>query len=96
MQIKLLVSAAAIALAVGLGSASAADQFTTLDGIAAQTMTQQELAKVVGTNHPNTNDAFAKDSPFDAFQTANPNAATGVENYVTNSPNCALHGSTGA
>ena len=35
MQIKLLVSAAAIALVVGLGSASASEKFTTLDGISA-------------------------------------------------------------
>ncbi len=39
MQIKLLVSAAAIALVAGLGSASAADQFTTLAGVPAQPLT---------------------------------------------------------
>ena len=33
MQIRLLVSAAAIALAATIGSASAADQFTTMEGI---------------------------------------------------------------
>ncbi len=35
MQIKLLVSAAAIALVAAVGSASAAEKFTTLDGISA-------------------------------------------------------------
>ena len=35
MQIKLLVSAAAIALAAGVGSASADENFGTLDGISA-------------------------------------------------------------
>ncbi len=45
MQIKSIVAAAAIALAATIGSASAADQFTTLDGIAAQPLTQQEMGK---------------------------------------------------
>ena len=48
MQIKLFVSAAAIALVAGLGSASAGDQYSTLEGIAAQAMTPQEMGAVVG------------------------------------------------
>ena len=35
MQIKLLISAAAIALATGVGAASADENFGTLDGISA-------------------------------------------------------------
>ena len=50
MQIKLLVSAAAIALVAGLASASAAEQFTTLDGVTAVAMTSGELDAVVGSN----------------------------------------------
>ncbi len=65
MQIKLLVSAAAIALvagvgsvsgnelnvadtAVGMGSAHAAEQFTTLEGIASQPLTAGDMAAVRG------------------------------------------------
>ena len=49
MHIKSILSAAAIALAATIGSASAADQFSTLDGIAAQAMTPQEMGVVIGT-----------------------------------------------
>ena len=48
MRIKLLVSAAAIALVAGLASASAAEKFTTLDGITAQAMTTQAMGRVKG------------------------------------------------
>ena len=48
MQIKLLVSAAAIALVAGLGSASAAEQFSTLEGVMAVAMSSGELDAVVG------------------------------------------------
>ena len=48
MQIKLFVSAAAIALVAGLASASAAGQFSTLEGIAAVALTQPEMGKVTG------------------------------------------------
>ena len=48
MHIKSILSAAAIALAATIGSASAADQFSTLDGIAAQAMTPQEMGVVRG------------------------------------------------
>ena len=48
MRIKLIAAGAAIALAASVGSASAADQFTTLDGVTAQGMTPQELGVVVG------------------------------------------------
>ena len=42
MQIKLIVSAAAIALVAGLGSAAAEEDFTTLDGLSAQTYSDEE------------------------------------------------------
>ncbi len=50
MQIKLIVSAAALALAAGLGSASAADRFTALEGITAEPLNAVELGRVRGTN----------------------------------------------
>ena len=50
MQIKLFVSAAAIALVAGVGSASAADQFQTLEGIAADALTPQEMGVVIGSD----------------------------------------------
>ena len=50
MQIKLIVSAAAIALAAGLGSASAAEQFTALEGITAEPLNAVELDRVRGAN----------------------------------------------
>ena len=39
MQIKSILAGAAMALAAGIGTATAADQFTTLAGIAAQPLT---------------------------------------------------------
>ena len=48
MQIKLIVSAAALALAAGLGSASAADRFTALAGITAEPLNAVELDRVRG------------------------------------------------
>ena len=48
MQIKLIVSAAAIALAATVGSASAADRFDALEGIEAQAMTPLEIGAVIG------------------------------------------------
>ena len=42
------LTATAIALVAGLGSASAADEFTTLDGVAAEVMSATELSAVVG------------------------------------------------
>ena len=48
MHIKLLVSAATISLAAGLASASAAEQFTALDGVTAVAMSSSELDAVVG------------------------------------------------
>ena len=49
MRIKLIAAGAAIALAATVGSASAADQFSTLEGIAAEAMTTQEMGVVIGT-----------------------------------------------
>ncbi len=48
MQIKLLVSAAAIALVAGVGSASADDEFETIEGLTADVITPQEMAMVIG------------------------------------------------
>ena len=48
MQIKSILAAAAIALAASVGSAFAADQFATLDGIAADALTPQEMGVVTG------------------------------------------------
>ena len=48
MHIKSILAVAAIAIAATVGSASAADQFTTLDGITAQAMTAQEMGVVEG------------------------------------------------
>ena len=63
MLIKSLVTGAALALAVSVGSASAAEQFSVLDGIRADTMNASQMAAVVGShaqvifssgNSPNT------------------------------------------
>ena len=48
MQIKSIVAGAAIALAATIGSASAAEQFATLEGIPGTTLTTQEMATVQG------------------------------------------------
>ena len=48
MQIKSILAGAAIALAASVGSASAAEQFATLDGVSAAEMTPQEMGVVVG------------------------------------------------
>lgn len=48
MQIKSIVAGAAITLAATIGSVSAADQFTTLDGVTANPMSSGELAAVKG------------------------------------------------
>ena len=48
MHIKSILTAAAIALAATVGSASAAEQFTTLDGIAVAAMNAMELDSVRG------------------------------------------------
>ena len=48
MRITTLLSAAAIALAATIGSVSAADQFATLDGVSAASMSSGELAAVKG------------------------------------------------
>ena len=48
MRIKTIVSGVAVALAVSVGSASAADQFATLDRVTAQPMNAAELAGVQG------------------------------------------------
>ena len=45
MHTKLLISAAAIALAASFGSASADEEFTTLEGITADAITPQEMGQ---------------------------------------------------
>ncbi len=49
MHIKSILAAAAIALAATVGSAYAADQFATLDGVTAQPMNTAEMDQVRGT-----------------------------------------------
>ncbi len=48
MQIKSIVAAAAIALAASVGSASAGDEFGTLGGVSAESLSSVEMAAVVG------------------------------------------------
>ncbi len=48
MHIKLLISAAAIALVAGLGTVSAAEQYETLGGQNAVQLSQQEMAEMRG------------------------------------------------
>ena len=48
MQIKSIVTAAAIALAATIGSASAADQFSAIEGIPAEFMSAGDMDAVVG------------------------------------------------
>ncbi len=48
MHIKSIVAGAAIALAATVGSASAADEFSTLDGVTAEQLTPPELEIVRG------------------------------------------------
>ena len=48
MRLKSSLLGAAMVLAFSIGSASAADQFSTLDGVSAQSMNAVELAAVHG------------------------------------------------
>ncbi len=48
MLIKSFVAGVAFALAASVGSATAADEFTTLDGVAADVMSATELSAAVG------------------------------------------------
>ena len=52
MNIKSILAGAAIALAASVGSASAADQFSTLDGVPAASMSARDMAAVRGTATP--------------------------------------------
>ncbi len=49
MHIKPILAGAAIALAAGVGSVSAGDEFATLDGVAAVPMTSEHMAAIRGT-----------------------------------------------
>lgn len=48
MRMTALLPAAAIALAMSIGSASAADRFTTLEGVTATAMSQGDMDAVIG------------------------------------------------
>ncbi len=48
MQIKSIVAGAAIALAAATSPASAGDEFSTLGGVSAESMSSVEMAAVVG------------------------------------------------
>ena len=48
MQIKSVLAGAAISLAASIGTASAGDEFTTLDGVTAVAMSAGELDAVTG------------------------------------------------
>ncbi len=100
MRIKLFAAGAAIALAATIGSASAAVQFSTLEGIAAQTMTQQEMGKVVGGH--TVADGHVVDGVFgtdplalkgtDPFVLVGAGGIEGILNgYVAHSPTCSEH-----
>ncbi len=48
MKIKSIVAGAAIALAATVGSASAGDEFSTLSGVSAESLSSVEMAAVIG------------------------------------------------
>ena len=52
MQIKSILTGTAIALIAGVGSASAGEEFTTLEGITADAITPQEMGQVIGGDGP--------------------------------------------
>ena len=51
MHIKSILAGTAIALVAGVGSAFAADQFSTLEGIAAEAMDPRAMGEVKGADH---------------------------------------------
>ncbi len=88
MQIKLLVSAAAIALVASVGSVSAADQFSTLEGITAAAMTPQEMGMVAGKNCTGCSTLTILNAPFE-IEFHFPVLA-GANEVVANLPNGAV------
>jgi hypothetical protein len=76
MHIKLIVAGAAIALAVGLGSASAGEKFATLDGVPAEPMDAAALANTIG-SHMTIN-------PFGSGKTT---GVTGISHKADGGPN---------
>ncbi len=48
MHIKSILAGTAMTLAAGIGTASAAEQFTTLDGVAAVPMTSEHMGAIRG------------------------------------------------
>jgi hypothetical protein len=100
MGIKLFSAGAAIALAATIGTASAAEQFSTIEGIAAQRMTQLEMGKVVGghtTADLNVADGVFASDPVDQkgqspFVVANQNGLDGIlQGFVVRAPTCSDH-----
>ncbi len=59
MQIKSILAATAIALAAAVGSASAADRLTTMEGMEAKALTPLEMAAVFGAFDLNVNPPIA-------------------------------------
>ncbi len=51
MLIKSIIKGAAIALAAATSSASAGDEFSTLDGVSAESLSSVEMAAVSGASH---------------------------------------------
>ncbi len=47
MRIKSILAGAAIAFAAGIGSASAAEQFSTLEGLAAEALAPHEMGAII-------------------------------------------------
>ncbi len=79
MQIKLLVSAAAIALVAGLATAHAAEKFTTLDGVSAVPMDAAALANTV-----------AGDLFIFPFGNGRPTTVTNISHNADGGPNQVL------
>ncbi len=52
VHIKSILAGTAIALVAGVGSVSAGDQFTTLDGVAAVPMTSEHMGAIRGAEAP--------------------------------------------
>ena len=87
MRYKLIAAGAAIALAATVGSASAAERFTTMEGIAAQALTPQEMGVVIGAANATlsvaptggTGSGSPARPPIASVLTFNADATTGLE-----------------
>ncbi len=78
MRIKLFAAGAAIALAATIGSASAADQFSTLEGIAVDALTPQEMRAVAGADDLTVRLPFSVGGAPDATPGVGPEGTGGV------------------